>query len=329
MIAAFYKEFGKASDVLEVSQRDIESPAPGEVEVLVHYSGVNPSDVKKRAGLRGEFPGEFVIPHSDGSGVIVAVGDGVSEERIGQNVWLYEAQHNRNWGTACELVNLPDTQAVKLPSATDLVEGACLGIPAMTAHRCLMIAGDIEGMNVLVTGAMGRVGFHAVQIAIAMGATVFATVRSDDDIAEVKALGAELVLNFDDETYPQQIIDHLGGALLHRVVDVEFGVNLSHYLPAMADNSAIGCYSSTKNPTPTIPFYDLMFKNISIHPIIIYSMPEAAKQDAIDYITQMLEKEQFTHRVSKLFSLQDIVQAPEAVEQGERGCVLLKLLSHD
>ena len=329
MIAASYTKFGKASDVLEISQRDIEPPAPGEVEVLIHYSGVNPSDVKKRAGLRGAFTDEFIIPHSDGSGVIVAVGDDVSEERIGQNVWLYEAQHNRNWGTASELVNLPEGQAVKLPSATDLVEGACLGIPAMTAHCCLMIAGDIEGLNVLITGAMGRVGFHAVQIAVAMGARVFATVGSEDDIPEIQALGAELVLGYNDESYAQKIMDHLGGALLHRVVDVEFGVNLTQYLPAMADNSAIGCYASTQNPTPTIPFYDLMFKNISIHPIIIYSMPEAAKQDAIEYITQMLEKEQFTHRVAKLFPLENIVQAHEAVEQGERGCVLLELLSHD
>lgn len=329
MIAASYRKFGKASDVLEVAQRDIESPAAGEVEVLVHYSGVNPSDVKKRAGQRGEFPSEFVIPHSDGSGVIVAVGDGVPEERIGQNVWLYEAQHNRNWGTASELINLPDSQAVKLPSATDLAEGACLGIPAMTAHRCLTVAGDIEGLNVLITGAMGRVGFHAVQIAVAMGAHVIATVGSEEDVAPIEALGAALVLNYNDESYAQKMVDHLGGALLHRVVDVEFGVNLSQYLPAMADNAAIGTFASSQNPTPTLPFYDLMFKNISIHPIIVYSMPEAAKQAAIDYITQMLEKEQFIHRATRLFPLEEIVQAHEAIEQGERGCVLLELLSHD
>ena len=329
MIAASYSKFGNAADVLEISRRDIEPPAPGEVEVLIHYSGINPSDVKKRAGQRGEFPSEFVIPHSDGSGVIVDVGEGVSEERIGQNVWLYEAQHNRHWGTAAELVNLPESQAVKLPSATDLTEGACLGIPAMTAHRCLTISGDVEGLNVLITGAMGRVGYHAVQIAVAMGAKVIATVGSVDDVEAIQALGAELVLDFHDEAFAEKIVEHLGGPLLHRVVDVEFGVNLTQYLPAMADNSAIGCYASTKNPTPVFPFYDLMFKNISVHPIIVYSMPETAKQDAIDYITQMLEKEQFTHRVAKLFSLDGIVQAHEAVEQGERGCVLIELLSHD
>ena len=329
MIAAFYTKFGHASDVLEVSSRDIDSPAAGEVEVLVHYSGVNPSDVKKRAGQRGDFPGEFVIPHSDGSGVIVAVGEGISEERIGQNVWLYETQHNRHWGTASELVNLPSAQAVDLPSAADLADGACLGIPAMTAHRCLTVAGDIQGLNVLVTGAQGRVGYYAVQMAIAMGAQVIATVGSDEDAEAIQALGASLVLNYRDPDIAQKIIGHLSGALLHRVVDVEFGHNLPRYLAAMADNSAIASYASMLEPTPALPFYDLMFKNISVHPIIVYSMPDAAKQAAVADITQMLEKEQLKHRVAKLFPLEDIVMAHETVEQGTRGCVLLEVHSHD
>lgn len=329
MIAASYNAFGSARDVLTVQPHEIAQPAPGEVEVLVQYSGINPSDVKKRAGQRGDFPGEFVIPHSDGSGVIVAVGEGISEDRIGQNVWMYEAQHNRNWGTAAELINLPAAQAVKLPDICELSAGACLGIPAMTAHRCLTIHGDIKDQTVLITGAQGRVAYYAVQMAVAMGATVIATVGSMDDAEEITALGATLVLDYHSETIAGDIIAHLGGAKLDLVVDVEFGNNLPTYLAAMADNSAISAYASMKNPHPTLPFYELMFKNISLHPIIVYSMPQAAKELAVTDITRLLEQQALKHRITQLFPLEEIVEAHQALEQGVRGSILLEVHSHD
>ena len=329
MIAASYNAFGSARDVLTVQTHEIAQPAAGEVEVLVQYSGINPSDVKKRAGQRGDFPGEFVIPHSDGSGVIVAVGEGVSEERIGQNVWMYEAQHNRNWGTAAELVNLPAAQAIKLPDICELSVGACLGIPAMTAHRCLTIHGDITDQAVLITGAQGRVGYYAVQMAVAMGARVIATVGSSDDAEAITQLGASLVLDYHNEHIADDIITHLGGAMLNLVVDVEFGTNLPRYLPAMADNSAISAYASMQKPNPNLPFYELMFKNISLHPIIVYSMPQAAKDLAISDITRLLEQQALKHRITQRFPLEEIVEAHQAVEQGTRGSVLLEVHSHD
>lgn len=329
MIAASYNAFGSARDVLKVQPHEIAPPAPGEVEVLIQYSGINPSDVKKRAGQRGDFPGDFVIPHSDGSGVIVAVGDGVPEERIGQNVWLYEAQHNRNWGTAAELINLPEEQAVKLPDICELASGACLGIPAMTAHRCLTIHGDIEGQNVLITGAQGRVAYYAVQMAVAMGAQVIATVGSSDDAEEITDLGAALVLDYHDANIAKDIMQFLDGAKLDLVVDVEFGNNLPLYLPAMADNSSITAYASMKNPTPTLPFYELMFKNISLHPVIVYTMPQAAKQAAIKDITRLLEQQALKHRITQMFPLEETVEAHQAIEQGARGSVLLEVHSHD
>ena len=159
MKAVYFERFGSASEVLQVGDKPIDLPASGDLQIAIEASGVNPSDVKKRIGLRGGAMTEpFIIPHSDGAGVVVAVGEGVDPAWMGRRVWVCEAQHDRAHGSAAERVNLPVSMVHPLPDNTSFAEGAAIPIPMMTAHRCLTSAGPVDGCTVLITGAMGRVG---------------------------------------------------------------------------------------------------------------------------------------------------------------------------
>ena len=179
MHAAWFDEFGPARDVLKLSEVDTPSPARGEVLVRMHTSGINPSDVKKRAGSFPDLLADgFVIPNSDGAGVIEAVGEGVDKGRIGERVWVFQAQYGRRFGTAAEYVAISSNCTPRLPEKAGFDVGACLGIPVMTAHRAVFADGDVEGQTLLITGGAGRVGFYAVQWASHAGANIIATGRS-------------------------------------------------------------------------------------------------------------------------------------------------------
>src|SRR5919205_369550 len=150
MKAAYYGQYGAARDVLELGELPDPQPGPGEVRVRIRYSGVNPSDCNRRRGIRDRPGYTMIIPHSDGAGVIDAVGEGVSRARIGEPVWLWNAQRGRPFGTAAQFVALPAAQAVPLKSAS-LEAGACFGVPAMTAYFSLFADGSVAERDVLVT----------------------------------------------------------------------------------------------------------------------------------------------------------------------------------
>src|SRR2546426_8901685 len=189
----------------------IPEPGPGEVRVRVVASGLNPTDVKSRGGSRPMgFP--RVVPHQDGAGVIDKVGRGVPASRLGERVWLYIVEWQRAWGTAAEYTVVPARLAVTLPANTTFAQGACLGIPAVTAHRCLFADGPISGQTVLVTGGAGAVGDYAVQLAKWAGATVIATVSSADKAAGALAAGAHHTVKYITSDAPTQILPLTGGA---------------------------------------------------------------------------------------------------------------------
>lgn len=325
MKAAFYESFGDARDVLTVGEKPLTAPAEGELQIELRASGVNPSDVKKRAGARGEMSDEYVIPHSDGAGVVSAVGSGVSGDWIGKRVWICEAQHGRPHGTSAAAANLPESMVHPLPDNTSFAEGAAIPIPMMTAHRCLTSAGPVDGQTVLVTGAAGRVGHYAVQMAKQMGASVVATVGSDEEIGAVQSLGAATAVNFRDADYVVQLTELIGPASVDVVVDVEFGENVADYLSLLRDNGVIASYSSSRNPNPTIAFYDLMFRNIFVHPVLVYSMPNEAKYAAKRDINNMLESGAITHRIAHTLPLDRIVEAHELIENGCKGSVIVDI----
>ncbi|MGI9261631.1 MAG: NADPH:quinone reductase, partial [Woeseiaceae bacterium] len=283
--------------------------------------------VKKRAG---SFPNLLddgpVIPNSDGAGVIDAVGDGVSDSRIGERVWVYQAQFARQLGTAAEFVAIDESRAPRLPDGTGFDVGACIGIPVMTAHRCVFADGDVAGRRVLITGGAGRVGHYAIQWASRAGAEVIATASSESDIDACKSAGATAVVNHRSDQLAEEVLTATGGELIDRVVDVEFGANLETTLEVIRVGGTIATYSSTVEPEPKLPFFQMMYKDITLRCVIVYAMPESAKQFAVADIERALEADELQHRIAASIPLKDIASANELVESGTiRGCVVLTM----
>ena len=327
MRAAWFESFGKAADVLQFGELETSTAGPGEVLVRIYTSGVNPSDVKKRAG---SFPNlldaGLVIPNSDGAGVIEAVGNGVDASRIGERVWLYQAQFARQQGTAAEYVAIDASRAARLPENASFEVGACLGIPAMTAHRAVFADGDVDGQTILITGGAGRVGYYAVQWASQAGATVIATASNDADKAACEGAGAHHVINHRDDDVVGAIMVASGGNPIDRVVDVEFGANLAVSVAVLKVGGIIATYSSTQVQEPRLPFFQMMYKDLTIHTIIVYAMPEPAKQHAIADIDKALVANTLQHRIAETMPLHEIARANEVIENGSiRGAVVLTL----
>ncbi len=326
MKSAWFESFGSASDVLIVGEQDKPVPSDGEVLVRLSTSAVNPSDVKKRAGsLPNLLDDGIVIPHSDGAGIIEAVGHGVAAERVGERVWVYQAQYGRRLGTAAQYVALDSRRAVRLPEHISFEIGACLGIPVMTAHRCVFADGPVEGQTIVVTGGAGRVGDYAVQWASQAGARVIATASNDDDSESCLKAGAAAVVNHRDEDWASQVVAANGGQRVDRVVDVEFGGNLPAVLDMLATGGTIASYNSSLITEPKLPFYRMMFMDLVIRLVIVYAMPESAKQAAIDDIDHALGENRLRHRVAHVLPIDKISEAHELIEHGGfRGCVLVK-----
>jgi NADPH2:quinone reductase len=313
--AAWYDRTGAAAEVLEVGDLPLPEPGPGEVRLRVIASGLNPTDVKARA-RPGSMPGPRVIPHQDGAGIIDKVGPGVPASRVGERVWVYIVQWQRQWGTAAEYTVVPARLAVRLPANTSAAEGACLGIPAVTAHRCLFADGTIAGQTVLVTGGAGAVGHYAVQLAKWAGARVIATVSSSEKAASAAAAGADHTVNYRTGDAAKVILALTGGAGVDRVVDVDFGGNLGTSLEVVKINGTIATYASMGEREPKLPFYPLMQKNVTIRPVLIYTMPERAQDAAAADVLHLVEAGRLIHQIGARFPLERIVEAHEAQESG-------------
>lgn len=317
MLAGWYEKNGAAADVIEIGQMAAPEAGPGEVRVRLFASGVNPSDVKRRAGWRGQiiaYP--RIIPHSDGAGVIDRVGPGVPPTRLGERVWVYNGQWKRPWGTAAEYIALPASQAIRLPDHTAFFEGACLGIPAMTAHRCVFADGPVAGHAVLVTGGAGAVGHYAVQLARWGGAAVIATVSSDAKAVRARAAGAHHVVNYKAEDVAARVRECMGGRGIDRIVEVDFGANLAASQAVLKPHGVIASYASMSLPEPVLPFYRMMGMNATIRLVFVYELPEPAMAQACADISRWLESGTATHGIAARFPLAQLAAAHEALEGG-------------
>lgn len=320
--SAFYKHQGEADQVLYLSEIELPELKEGEVCVEVKASGINPSDVKKRLGLRGEMGSERVIPHSDGAGIITKVGRGVPKSRIGERVWIYEGQHDRNWGTASRVIHIESSKCIELPDNVSFLEGACIGIPMMTAHRALFFRGEVKNKTLLITGVQSKVGYYALAMAKFYGAKVLAT-TSQEETEHFYDLGANRVFNY-KEDYISQMKEYLKEEKIDHVIDVEFGENISDYVELLADFGVITTYSSSKKAYPEIPFNELMFKNITIYPFFVYSLDQKMKEDAVTAINEVLKKG-IVHRANHVYALEEIAKAHRAVEKGVLGSVIIDM----
>ena len=319
MKAIWYEQPGNAAEVLKYGDMEQPEPAAGEVRVKVHASGINPSDTKFRSGWMGlKQPYPKTIPHNDGAGVIDAVGEGVSPERLGERVWIYEAQRGSAFGTAADYVVVPAHKAVAMPENLDFAAGASLGVPAMTAHFCVFSDGPITDKTVLVHGGAGAVGSYAIQLAKWGGAkTILATVSSDEKAAVAKQMGADYVINYQQEDVVARVRERVGKRGCDRIVDVALAANMDINAKLVARNGVIATYESGNAPTVEIPFYELLYKNAALRTVLVYAMSDAAHKAAARDINQTITDGALQHLIAAHYSLAETAAAHDAVDSGK------------
>jgi NADPH2:quinone reductase len=316
MKAAWYEKQGPARDVLLVGEMPDPIPVAGEVRIRIAASGINPGDVKKRSDAFGVgMPYSRVIPHSDGAGRVDQLGAGVPSEWMGHPVWCYGAQSYRPFGTAAEFTAVPVDQVARLPEKVSMEQGACLGIPGITAHRAVHVAGSVSGRTVLVQGAAGSVGACAVQLARFAGARVIGTVRSSSDEVTAKKAGADEVLVGDKELTSR--VKALAPDGIDHIVEVAFGANIEADVELLKQGGSIATYA-TDNATPKIPFWQMVFKNIRVFFLGSDDFPKEAKSQAARDINAALEAGWPGFEIAERIPLADIARAHELVEHPVR-----------
>jgi NADPH2:quinone reductase len=316
MRAVYYERNGTARDVLQVAEVETPQPGPGEVRVRLAASGVNPSDVKSRAGVTRKIAFPRVIPHSDGAGEIECVGEGVSPSRVGERVWVWNGQWRRPFGTAAESIVLPSGQAVPLPANTSMEVGACLGIPAYTAYQAVELAGVKAGARVLVAGGAGAVGHYAIQFAKKRKASVITTVSSPVKAEIARRAGADHVIDYRREHVGERVMEFTGKAGVDVVIEVDLAANARLLPGVIAPNGVVAIYGSSA-PETSIPFQFLLQNSIELKFFLVYQMPVQLRTQATAEITRMLERGELMHNVAQTFALADIAAAHEAVESGK------------
>ena len=317
MRAATYTRTGPAIEVLVLEDLLTPEPGAGEVRVQLAWSGVNPSDVKSRAGTRNKvlaYP--KITPHSDGAGVIDKVGAGVDAARVGERVWVWNGAWGRASGTSAQFIVLPARQAVRLPDSTELDAGACLGIPALTALHAVQVDGGVQGQHVLVAGGAGAVGHYAVQMArLAGAAQVIATVSSPEKAALAVAAGAHAVINYRSEDVAKLCMELTKGRGVDRIIEVDLAANLTNDLAAVRPGGQIVIYGSGAAEI-AVPFFPSILKNVTMRFFIVYNLSEEERALRLSQLTAMLTANQLSHNIAVRLPLEQIAEAHELVAQG-------------
>ncbi|MBP0457450.1 NADPH:quinone reductase [Streptomyces montanisoli] len=323
MQAALYHRNGSARDVLLVEDIDRPEPGPGQVRVRVALSGLNPTDVKTREGATARPIDGFQVPHQDGSGVIDAVGTGVDAARVGERVWVWFAAFGNRYGTAAEYCVVPADRAVPLPGNVSDVLGACLGVPALTAHRCLFADGRLNGRTVVVAGGAGAVGHYAIQLAKQAGAKVITTVSGPEKAEQAAAAGADHVVNYREAGAADQVRAYADDRPVDRIVEVALGANLELDLAVSGPRTVISCYAAAGDVS--LPVRALMSANVTLRFVLLYGVPAPDLAESVAEVNAVAGAGALTPLPEHRHPLADVAAAHEAVEQGAVGKVLLDL----
>jgi NADPH2:quinone reductase len=330
MRIAHYDQNGSAKDVLKLASAEDPQPGPGEVRVKLKTSGVNPSDVKTRAGLTRKMAFPRVTPHSDGAGDIDLVGPGVSPSRKGQRVWIWNGQWKRPMGTAAEYIVLPEAQAVPLPAHVSYEAGACLGIPALTAWRAIELAEAAAGKTLLVSGGAGAVAHYAIQMAKARGAAVIATVSSAAKAKLAREAGADHTVDYKAENVGERVAAITGkpvtaGGGVDAIVELDLTANAALIPAVLRSRGKVVIYGT--GPQAQIPGSFCLVNTVSLLFFLVYELSPEERRRAVDGVTRMLEANKLIHNVGATFPFDQIVAAHEAQESGKvAGNIVLKFM---
>ena len=314
MRAVRYLHTGPAAEVLKIVDLPLPAPGQGEVRVRLHASGVNPHDTKGRSGWAGrDVPKDGIVPHSDGAGVIEAVGAEVSRSRIGERVYVLCA---KTQGTAAECVCLPSNQALSLPETLSYAEGACLGVPAFTAWLAVLADGPVMGQTILVQGGGGSVGRVVVELAMRSGARVIATAGSETSRAVARAKGAAIVLDRHRDDIIAAVMEATQGRGAERIVEVDFGANGPTDIAALAAHGTVAAYSSSSERMPVLDYYSFARKSARLDFVQGALLSPEQLTDASASIGAFIGAGLLRPDVAEIFPLDQTAHAHEAVEAG-------------
>jgi NADPH2:quinone reductase len=323
----YYERSGPAREVLVLGEMLVQAPAAGEVLVRLHYSGINPTDVKNRGGAPGRsLAFDRIVPHHDGAGIVEAVGEDVPKAMVGNRVWIFCAQHRRAFGTASQYISIDQRLVVPLPANASLEAGACLGIPAMTAWNAVLGSGPVSGRTVLITGGAGAVGHYAVQIARRHGAQVIATVSSPEKAREAVHGGAHHAINYHCPDVAEQIMAASEGRGIELCVDVDTTSNAAMLARVVAMNGQIASYGS-RTLNAQIPVRDLRLRCASMRFLTLYHLSIDVLRSIAAGINAMLEADLLQHRVARIFPLHETAAAHETMESGAVSGKILRNVS--
>lgn len=325
-------------EVLTLVEGPVPEPGPGEVRIQIHRSGVNPTDWKsRRGGADGVVVEPPQVPNQDGSGVVDAVGDGVDAGMLGLRVWVWEAAYLRpSGGTAQECTVVPASHAVVLPDAASFDLGASLGVPFLTAHRCLTVTEDgptrlgpgaLDGRTVLVAGGAGAVGNAAIQLARWSGATVITTISSPQKAQLAARAGADHVIDYRRQDVVAEVRAVAPGGV-NTIVEVSPAVNAALDSEVLARHGSVAVYANNGGSTMELPVRPSMVPNARWQFVLLYTAPDAWRAGALQDVAAAVQSEAV--RVGDEaglplhhYALEDAAQAHAAVEDGAIGKVLI------
>jgi NADPH:quinone reductase len=317
MRAAFYDRQGPAREVFRIGELPTPEPGAGEVLVRLRTSGANPSDWKVRKGGFGRgLAAPLIVPHSDGAGVIDAVGPGVAASRIGERVWIWNGQWKRAFGTAAEYIALPSDQAVVLPETTADDAGACLGIPALTALQAVRVAAVGPGSSVLIAGGAGAVGHYAIQFAKLRGARVLTTVSGTEKAAHALAAGADAIINYRDEDVAERVKSLTEGRGVDAIVEMDLTRNARYYPGVLRPFARVVVYGMSGSEA-TLPSLWMMQNSILLRFIFIYEITAEDRSAILAELTDHLAANRLKHTIARRLPLAQVAEAHDLVEGGE------------
>jgi NADPH2:quinone reductase len=324
MRAVYYEKNGSAREVLQVGEVETPHAGAGEVRVKLATSGVNPSDVKSRQGLTRKIGYPRVIPQSDGAGTIDEVGAGVAKSRIGERVWVWNGQWKRAFGTAADYIVLPTAQAVKLPDGVSFEAGACLGIPAMTAHHALALTGANKGNTLLVSGGAGAVSQYVIEFAKMRDVTVLTTVSSPEKAAIAREAGADHIIDYKRDNVGDKVMQITDRRGVDAVIELDLAANAKLIPAVLRPKGSVVIYGTA--PEATIPAAFCLVNTIRLQFFLVYELDATERERTVASITSALEQGKLKNRIAKpTYALAELAAAHEAVERGTIGNVIVTI----
>jgi len=315
MRAAFYVKQGPAREVLQIGEQPTPEPGPGEVRVHLKTSGVNPSDWKSRSGRTAPMATPLIIPHSDGAGDIDKVGPGAGN-RVGERVWVWNGQWRRPHGTAAEYIVLPSAQAVTLPQHIGYAEGACFGIPALTALQAVRLAELSPASTVMIVGGAGSVAHYAIQFAKLRGARVITTVSGPEKAEHARSAGADEVINYRTENVGLRVKALSDGHGVDALIELDLSTNGKDYPNILRPHATVVVYGMSSTES-TLPTAWLMRNSVTLRLFLVYDLSTADREACLAELATLLKSNRLIHTVGRRLPLREAVLAHELSERGE------------